>query len=214
MKITDACVYPYPAGDSTINRLAFEAREYGYDSIVALDTPAAEIYGVTVLAGMYLAGSTLKEVHERARKASVSGVVVSVQAGDNGFNRTVAGTKSVSLLRGIHKADRHAFDHVTAKIAADNMTAIDLDLSVLVAGRGPLRQKAIRRYRDIVILQHRFEFPITISSSARSVLGLRPVREVAGLCSVIGMDLSDTELALAGISRIMRQADAAVKVIP
>ena len=62
MKITDACVYPYPAGDSSIRRLALEARAYGYDSIVAMDTPAGEIHGVTVLSGMYLAGATAKDV--------------------------------------------------------------------------------------------------------------------------------------------------------
>ena len=214
MKITDACVYPYPAGDSTISRFACEAREYGYDSIVALDFPAAEIHGVTVLTGVHFSGITAKDVQEWSRKAGSPGVVVSVQAGDNGFNRAVAGMRSVRLHRGIHEVDRHAFDHVTAKIAADTMTAIDLDLSVLIAGRGHLRQKAIHRYRDIVVLQHRFEFPLTISSSARSVLGLRTVREVVGLCSAIGMDLPDTELALAGISRIMHQNDAAVKVIP
>jgi ribonuclease P/MRP protein subunit RPP1 len=214
MKITDACVYPYPAGDSSVSRLALEARAYGYDSIVAIDTPATEIYGVTVLSGIHLTNTAVKDVQERARKAGGSGAVISVQAGDNGFNRAVAGTKAISILRGIHEADRYAFDHVTAKIAADNMTAIDLDLSVLIAGRGHLRQKAIHRYRDLVVLQHRFEFPLTISSSARSVLGLRTVRELAGLCSVIGMDVSDTALALAGVDRIMRPDDAAVRTIP
>ena len=214
MKITDACVYPYPAGDSSVSRLALEAREYGYDSIVAIDTPAMEIYGVTILSGIHLANAGVKDIQERARKACGSGSVISVQAGDNGFNRAVAGTKAISILRGIHEADRYAFDHVTAKIAADNMTAVDLDLSVLIACRGHLRQKALHRYRDLVVLQHRFEFPLTISSSARSVLGLRTVREVAGLCSVIGLDVSDTAQALTGIDRIMRPENAAVKVIP
>ena len=41
MKITDACVYPYPVGDSSVRRFALEARSFGYDSIVAADTPAA-----------------------------------------------------------------------------------------------------------------------------------------------------------------------------
>ena len=213
MKITDACVYPYPAGDSSVSRLALEARAYGYDSIVAIDTPAAEISGVTVLSGIHLANATAKDVQDRARKAGGSGAVISVQVGDNAFNRAVVGTKAICILRGIHEADRYAFDHVTAKIAADNMTAIDLDLSVLIAGRGRLRQKAIHRFRDLVVLQHRFEFPFTISSSARSVLGLRTVREVSGLCSVIGMDISDIELALAGVSRITGPDAVAVKVI-
>ena len=57
MKITDACVYPYPVGDSSVRRFAIEARSFGYDSIVTADTPAGEVCGVTVIPGVFLAGS-------------------------------------------------------------------------------------------------------------------------------------------------------------
>jgi ribonuclease P/MRP protein subunit RPP1 len=64
-----------------------------------------------------------------------------------------------------------------------------------------------------MVLYRRFEFPITISSSAQSVLGLRTVREVTGLCSLFGMDEIDVEKALAGVSRVTAAEDMAVKVI-
>ena len=101
--------------------------------------------------------------------------------GDNGFNRAIAGNNRVDILRGIHAADKRSFDHVAAKIAAatDN-TALDIDLAVLIFGRGRLRQKAIHRYFDLMIRDRRFEFPLTISSSARSVLGMRAVRDLPG----------------------------------
>ena len=89
---------------------------------------------------------------------------------------------------------------MAAKIAADNTTALDVDLSLLIFGRGHLRQKAIHRYLDLMILYRRFEFPLTISSSAQSVLGLRAVREVTGLCSLFGMDETDVQAALAGVA--------------
>ena len=79
--------------------------------------------------------------------------MVSVSARDNGFNRAVIGLKGVHILRGIHAADKTAFDHVTAKMAADNNVAVDIDLSVLIAARGIARQRAIHRYRDILILE-------------------------------------------------------------
>ncbi|MGA9030070.1 MAG: RNase P subunit p30 family protein [Methanoregula sp.] len=213
MKITDACVYPYPAGDSSIRRLALEARSCGYDSIVASDTPASEICGITVIPGIFVTGIPAKDVQNRVKKSRSTGAVVSVQMGDNGFNRAVAGTTGVHILRGIGAADKRAFDHVAARIAADNITAIDIDLSPLISGRGHLRQKAIHRYLDLIVLHRRFEFPLTISSSARSVLGLRAVREVTGLCSLFGMDETDVRAALAGVGRVTEPRESMVKVI-
>ena len=123
------------------------------------------------------------------------------------------GTNGVHIIRGIHAADKRAFDHVAAKIAADNNTALDIDLSVLIFGRGHPRQKAIHRYIDLMILYRRFGFPLTISSSARSVLGMRAVREVTGLCSLFGMDETDVQVALAGVGRVTEPVESIVKVI-
>jgi ribonuclease P/MRP protein subunit RPP1 len=213
MKITDACVYPYPAGDSSVRRLALEARSCGFDSIVAADTPDANVYGIDVIPGIFLADMPAKDIQARAKKSRDSGAIVSVKAGNNGFNRAVAGTTGVHILRDIGNADKKAFDHVAAKIAADNTTAIDIDLFPLLYCRGHARQKAIHRYLDLMILHRRFEFPLTISSSARSVLGLRTVREITGLCSLFGMDETDVEKALAGVSHVIAAGDAVVKVI-
>ncbi len=199
MKITDACVFPYPAGDSSLRRLALEARSCGYDSIVAADTPAAEVFGIAVIPGTFLTGIPAREVQKQAKQSRGTGAVIAVAMGDNGFNRAVAGTNGVHILRGIGAADKRAFDHVAAKIAADNMTALDIDLSSLLFGRGHARQKAIHRYLDLMILYRRFEFPLTISSSAHSVLDMRAVREVTGLCSLFGMGETDVQAALAGV---------------
>src|SRR5208337_3599500 len=98
MKITDACVYPYPLGDSPILRFALEARSYGYDSIVAPDMPAAEVCGLTVIPGIFLTGIPAKDVQSRVKKSRGTGAVVAVQMGDNRFNRAIAGTTGVHIL--------------------------------------------------------------------------------------------------------------------
>ncbi|WP_292369275.1 RNase P subunit p30 family protein [Methanoregula sp. UBA64] len=213
MKITDACVVPYPLGDSSVRRMALEARSLGFDSIVVPDAPAQTICGVDVIPGVYLSGLPAKDVQNKAKRCRGTGAMLSVQAGDNGFIRTVANTRGVHVLRGIYAADKHAFDHVAAKIAADNNTAVDIDLAPVIFGRGHQRQKAIHRYLDVMVLERRFEFPLTISSSARSVLGMRAVREVAGLCSLFGMDETGVQAALAGVARVMAPEVGAVTVI-
>ncbi|PKG32247.1 RNase P subunit p30 family protein, partial [Methanoregula sp.] len=95
----------------------------------------------------------------------------------------------------------------------DNRVAVDIDLSCLISARGIARQKAIQRYRDVMVLEQRFEFPLTLSTYARSVLDLRAVREVSGLCTLLGMDLPDVEKALAGVGTVTAPPEMAVRVV-
>ncbi len=213
MKITDACVYPYPSGDSSVRRMALEARFLGFDRLVAPGISSGELYGIEVSKGILIRDSPIKDLISRIRQEKNDTAVVSVQAGDNGFNRAVIGIRGVHILRGIQSADKTAFDHVAARMAADNRVAVDIDLSPLISGRGITRQRAIHRYRDILVLERRFEFPITLSSHARSILEMRAVREIAGLCSLIGMDTPDVERGFNGVTSITTPPNPAVRVI-
>lgn len=213
MKITDAAVYPYPCGDTTVRRFALEAKALGFDSIVALDTPAGSFEGVEVFSGITIQDALVKDVINRLKRVRDTGTVVSVCARDNGFNRAVIGLKGVHIIRGIHAADKNAFDHVTAKMAADNGVAMDIDLAVLITSRGVSRQRAIHRYRDVLVFERRFGFPVTLSSHARSYLDLRAVREITGLCSLIGMDDAGVEKALGTVGRITTAPEPAVRVV-
>ncbi len=213
MKITDACVYPYPRGDSSVRRMALDAKTLGFDRLVAADTPSGEFYGIEIVTGTIIRDTPVRDLIHRIKRERNNAAVVSVQAGDNGYNRSVINVKGVHILRGLHSADKNAFDHVAAKMAADNRVAIDLDLSPLLFWRGFTRQRALLRYRDILVLEQRFEFPLTLSSCARSVLEMRAAREIAGLCSLIGMDTHDVEKAFSGVDIITSPPFSAVKVI-
>jgi len=214
MKITDAAVCPYPHGDSSVRRFALEAAALGFDSLVALDTPAGTYGEVRILSGLFIRNAGMKDVIAQVKRAREPGTVISVKAGDAGFNRAVVSLRGMHILRGIHAADKNAFDHVTAKMAADNRVAVDIDLSVLIAGRGIVRQRAIQRYRDVLVLERRFGFPLTVSTYARSVLELRAVREISGLGTLLGMDMPDVERALAGAGTVTTPQEPAVKVVP
>ncbi len=213
MKITDACIYPYPCGDSSVLRMALEAKSLGFDRLVAVDTDPGLFHGIEVMNGIFIRDTMVKDLITRVRREREGKAIVSVQAGDNGFNRAVIGVKGVHILRGIQSADKTAFDHVAARMAADNHVAVDIDLSPLISGRGVTRQRAIHRYRDIMVLERRFEFPITLSSYARSVLEMRAVREISGICSLIGMDTPDVERAFAGIDAVTVSPNPPVRVV-
>jgi ribonuclease P/MRP protein subunit RPP1 len=213
MKLTDACVFPYPNGNTSVRRMALEARSLGFDSIVAVDTAGGEYGGVQVIPGIHIRDAPVREVINRVKRERGKGAVVSVQAGDTGFNRAAIGIKGMHILRGIQSCDKTAFDHVSAKMATDNRVAIDLDISPVITGRGISRQRVLHRYRDILVLQNRFEFPVTISSHARSCLDMRAVREISGLCSLLGMDVEMVGSALASVEAIMAPSVSAVEVI-
>ncbi|WAC04463.1 MAG: ribonuclease P [Methanoregula sp.] len=212
MMITDSCVYPRPLGDSSVRRMALVAHEFGFDSLVAVNTPPCKHFGVTVETGIVIGEMPAPEVTREVKRSRETGAIVSVMAGDNGRNRMVLGIRGVDILCGIHKTDRHAFDHVTARMAADNGVAVDISLEPVIHGRGMSRQKALDRYHDILLLHRRFEFPLVLSTHARSVLDMHPVREFSGLASVIGLDLSDVEQALSHTGQ-MRSLHSAVRVV-
>jgi ribonuclease P/MRP protein subunit RPP1 len=213
MKITDAAVYPYPVGDASVRRLTLEAAAMGFDSIVAADTPSG-IYGqVVVYSGYMIRDLPVKDVISAVKRSKDSGRVISVNAAGNSFNRAVIGIKGVHILRGIQTADKTAFDHVTAKMAADNRVALDIDLSPIIGGRSVARQRAIQRYRDVMVLEQRFDLPITLSTHARSLLDMRGVRDITGLCTLLGMDIPDVERALAGVETVLTPPQPNVRVI-
>jgi ribonuclease P/MRP protein subunit RPP1 len=213
MKITDAAVFPYPLGDASVRRLAHEAGALGFDSIIAADTPSGTYAGVEVRSGLMIRDVPVKDVIAAVKRSKDSGRVISVNAANNNFNRAVIGIKGVHILRGIQSADKTAFDHVAAKMASDNRVAVDIDLSSLIAGRSVSRQRAIHRYMDIMVLEQRFEFPVTLSTHARSLMDMRHVRDIAGLGSLIGMDVPDVERALAGVGTVLTPSNQAVTVI-
>jgi ribonuclease P/MRP protein subunit RPP1 len=193
--------------------MALEAKALGFDRLVAADTPSGVFYGIEIYSGILVRDTAIRDLTNRIKRERNNKAVVSVQAGDNGFNRSVINLKGVHILSGLHSADKNAFDHVAAKMASDNRVAIDLDLSPLISGRGFTRQRAMHRYRDILVLERRFEFPVTLSSHARSILDMRAVREIAGLCSLLGMDIPDVEKAFFGVDIITTPPNPAVKVI-
>lgn len=213
MKITDAAVFPYPNGDTSVRRLALEAAALGFDSLVAIDTPPGTYGDIEVRSGIIFRDVPVRDIVNRMKRYRGTGTAISVRAGDAGFNRAVIGMKGMHILRGIHGAEKNGFDHVTAKMAADNRVAIDIDLSTLIAMRGNARQKAIARYRDVLVLEERFEFPLTVSTGSGSVLDLRSVRDISGLCSLLDMDIPLVEKALAGVGTVTTPLVPPVRVI-
>ncbi|MCX6700984.1 MAG: ribonuclease P [Methanomicrobiales archaeon] len=203
MLATDATVFPSPQGNTSVRRMVIEARERGFDSIVAIGQPCWEQDGFSVIGGTLVREPHVKAVLNASRaNASGKGLLV-VNGGNNAFNRAVIQVKGVHVIRHLHKTEKNSFDHIIARMSAENHVAIDIDLRPLVMLRGVWRQKAIQRYSDITGLCERFGFPLTLSSNARSVVELKSVREILDLASLVGIAEPDARKALATVKSLL-----------
>jgi ribonuclease P/MRP protein subunit RPP1 len=212
MIATDGLVHPYPAGDSSLRRMALEARELGFDSIVATGWEWCDIPGMQVIPGTLITATVVRGVISQLKRAGDVHGMVLVNAGDNAFNRSVLSLKGIHIIRNLHTTHKHSFDHITGRMAAEKGVAVDLDLRPLIHLRGNIRQKVLYRYQDLVRLQDRFEFPITLSSNALSVLDQRSVRDMIHLTALFGLDKGRAWEALGTIGRLL-SPERAVRVV-
>ena len=183
--------------------MAVEAGELGFDSMVAIGQESIKVGDFLVIGGILVRELQIKPIIQAARNNMNNQAVLIVNAGDNGFNRSVLQIRGVHIVRHLHKTEKNSFDHITSRMAAEYSIAIDLDIRPLVMARGGMRQKIIQRYRDILRLQGRFEFPLTISSNARNPAELKSVREIVNLLTMAGMEETDVVDALKTPGRLL-----------
>jgi ribonuclease P/MRP protein subunit RPP1 len=200
MPLIDGCIHPYPSGDSSLRRMAIEARELGFDQVVAVGG-IGEVPGV--LHGAAITAHSVKEVVPALRAIPRGGTVVMVTSGDLSFNRGVIGLRGVRVLKGLHRSPAEAFNHVAAREAEARGVAVELDLSPLVEGRGVQRQRVIARYRELLRLHRRYGFPLTLASNARSILGQRSVRDMVLLARLFGMEEAEAMASLSSLDSIL-----------
>jgi ribonuclease P/MRP protein subunit RPP1 len=203
MMDTDACIHPYPAGNSSVRRMAIEAGELGFGGIVIPGAEQGEYYGVRIIPAIIISETDIRKVTGQIRKRGNGGSLVLVDAGDNGFNRALLTLKGVHGVRQLHRTPRNAFDHVCARLAGENGIAVDFDLSPLIQEKGVIRQKILSRYNDLMRLHSRYFFPLTVSSNASSILDLRSPDEIRLICTLFGMDKEETSRALQTVGTLL-----------
>ena len=200
--ITDACVYANDSSNTTLRRFALTAASCGFSCIIACDSAEdiPEYAGVSILKGKLIGRVTGKAFLDAVRKTP-AGTVVFVQAGENSFNRTVITTKGVHLLTGIADLPKGGFDHITAKMAAQQNTGVVLDLSRIIDPK--TRRTALSRYAEILAFHRKFRFPLVLASGASDCLGQRNITEIAALAALFGMTKGEADAALCAVEGIL-----------
>lgn len=211
MHCTDICTCIYPVGDSSLTRMAMEARALGFDTIVLPVEQPAIIGTVSLLPARMIETRHVREVIRDLGRAK-PGPVMIVQAGDASFIRGVVPLRGVHLLTGVEKQRKNAFDHVSARLAAEKNVGVTLDLSNLLHLQGLQRQRVLQRYADLLTLHRRFEFPLVIGSFAGSILDQRSVREMILLCALFGMEKEEVIAGLTSLPGVLHPVQS-VRVV-
>lgn len=205
MTTTDACLHPYPDGNSSLRRMALEAGALGFDSIVVPDAPPQEYFGVRVIPAILIAELNPRVISGLIRANGQKQPLVMVNAGENGFNREILNLKGIHILRQVHKTRKNSFDHVSARLAAERGVAVDIDLYPIIHSSGLSRQRVMQRYNDLVTLFNRYRFSLTLSSNACSILDLRSVEEICLLCGLFSLEEDDVREGLGTAGSLLDQ---------
>lgn len=205
MQCIDGAVFPFPIGSFSVNRAIYELKDLGYSGVVLCGL-AKEIIpeqsGFSVFTGRYIRAPGIREIQKEVQIASREGSLCIVRAGEGGVNRSILTSSGVHVLSDLHNAPKNAFDRVCAQYAADHNVAIDIRISPLRELRGTPRERVIREYEEILLLQSRYGFPLIISSGAMSPVNLRSPRATEALLTGIGMDKKLIQEAFATIPRL------------
>ncbi|HJJ90027.1 MAG TPA: hypothetical protein O0Y05_03200 [Methanocorpusculum sp.] len=202
--ITDAGLFVNQDGTATVRRMLLTAKSCGISRVIVYsnDSNIPTTYaGVTVIRGTIIN----KKQHDRQFLATIRksplNYVIMVSAGENSFNRAAISTKGVHLLTGITDLPKRGFDHILAKMAAEHHTGIVIDLSRIINPKS--RKQALSRYAEILFLQRKYHFPLTIASGASTIFGIKNTTEILALCSLFGMTRTESYAALTGMDAIL-----------
>ncbi len=191
MQCIDGCVFPFPVGSFSVNRAISELKDLGYTGLVVCGLTKENIpeqSDFTIFSGRYIRVPGIREIQKEIQVASREDSLCIVKAGEGGINRSILTSSGVHVLSDLHNAPKNAFDRVCAQYAADHGVAVDIRISPLRELRGTPRERVIREYEEILLLQKRYGFPLIISSGAISPADMRSPRATEALLTSIGMD--------------------------
>ena len=169
-----------PDSDETDNRKALE-----------------EDYSIKLYSGILINAKNPDDLRQKVNKARKKADVVMVRGGDQKINRAACEDPRVDVLSKPYLQRRDCgINHVIAKKAAINNVAVELNIKHLTKTNSYLHYKVLSYFREIIKLKRKFDFPIIITSNAKSIYDLHTPRDLIALSGCFGMDHKESVSAL------------------
>lgn len=113
---------------------------------------------------------------------------ISIVGGDLKVNRAACENIQVDVLsRPYLRRYDGGINHVLAKEAARNNVAIELCFNDILSSYLSYRSKILANFKDIYALHRKFDFPLIISSRAKSIFDIKTPRDLKAFFLTTGM---------------------------
>jgi len=214
MQRIDGCSFLFQSGSCSVGRVVSELKEMGYTGMVTCGIKDEKIPpgDFKIIPVSYIRGANIRAIQKEVQDPLKKGKYCMVQAGENGLNRSLLTLPGIHTLCDLQSAPKNAFDRFCAQLAADRNIALDIRVRPLWELRGVPRERVIRTYEEILLLQNRYEFPLTISSGAQTLFDIRTSRAVTTLLTEIGMDKDLITRSFASVLGLLENHQAAREI--
>ncbi|SEH40995.1 ribonuclease P/MRP protein subunit RPP1 [Halopenitus malekzadehii] len=203
-------VQAYPAGDSTVARLASTAARLGYSGLVirtrsasrAMEpTAIGDEYGIDVVTGVEIDADDPSAASGSVGNFRPDFTVLTLRGGSNALNRFAVESDRIDVLSK-PMAGRGDVNHVLVKAAADHGVALEFDLGPVLRATGGRRVQALSDLRKLREIVDHYDAPYVVSATAASHLELRAPRELRAVGEAIGFDADAIDDGLRAWKRI------------
>ncbi len=194
MEFYDFNTHSLPEGSSSPSRLALTAKKLGFQGIAITNhqhlQPHQPSIQLKVYAGIEITGKP-RDIHRRVSSLRKKAAVIAVHGGREDVNRAALETPGVDIL-----CHPYEFNHILARMAAENMVAIEFNIHDILHTGGARRAKILALYRQNLKLTRKYETPMILTSGAMSHFDLRAPREMAALAGLFGMEAWEAKKAM------------------
>lgn len=203
-------VRPYPAGETTTDRFALTAAEWGYDGLVVWNDHGDDLAAIRAQREIDLVDGIEITADDPASASGAVGnyrpdcTVLAVRGGSPELVRFAVEQPKVDVLTAPFAGDGDV-NHVIVKRAVQNAVRVEVNLGPVVRAAGGRRVRVLQKLRKLRELLAHYDAPFVVSVRGDSHRALRAPRELAAVGAQIGFDSEAIREGLREWGRIVRR---------
>ena len=144
---------------------------------------------IEVFSGAVIHAKNPQEMNDLVNKVREHVLIVIVAGGDYNINRAACENSKVNILATPEKQRKDSgFDHVMAKLAAENKVAVELCFRDYLHAYKKIRSYVLTHMRRNAMLAQSFDVALIVTSGAENIWDMRAGRELATLASACGIE--------------------------
>lgn len=161
---------------------------------------------IEVLTGVEISTEDLEILKKQINKLRNKADILIVSGGLSKINRAAVENPRVDILAHPEMGRRDSgIDNVTAKLAADNSVAIELNFKYVLNSYKKIRAHMLTHMKTNVTLAKKYKTPFIIASGAQNIYDMRTGRELASLGSLLDLELAESLYAVSAMPEMIAQ---------